>query len=191
MVEDIVGAGFPDTYRDLSTPHLLEVFRRGPERLRRVLAGLDTEALRARPRSGHWSIQENVIHVVDSEIVGAVRFRMVLAEPDRPLPFYSQDAWTEALDYQAYDAGRRDVAVNHFGALRATSYSLLRTVGDDEWRRAGVHRELGPVTLRQLLELYADHGEWHIWRILDLRRRLGKALDVPLLLPQRLFPVAG
>ena len=191
MVKDVVGDHFPDTYRDLSTRRLLDVFRRGPERLRRVVAGLETEALRARPRPDHWSIQENVIHVVDSEIVGAVRFRIVLAEPGRPLPFYSQDAWTEALGYQAYDAGRRDAALDHFEVLRSTSSSLLRTVDDDGWRRAGVHAELGPVTLRQLLELYADHGEWHIWRILDLRRRLGDPLDVPLLLPRRLFPVRG
>lgn len=121
MVEDIVVAGFPDTHRDFSPRHLLDVFQRGPERLRRVLAGLDPEALRARPRSGHWSIPENVIHVVDSEIVGAVRFRMVLAEPYRPLPFYSQDAWTEALGYQAYDAGGRDVA----GPLRSAPSDVV------------------------------------------------------------------
>lgn len=182
---------FPPTYRELTTDHLLDTFRRAPERLRAVAAGLSQEELRARPIPEKWSILENLVHVVDSEIVGAVRFRMVLAEPGNELPFYDQDTWTTALGYQSFDAEELDDVLTHFEALRRTTFTLLRDLPDEDWNRSGIHAELGPVSLRQLLELYADHAEWHIWRILDLRRRVGRQLDLELLLPDRLFPVSA
>jgi hypothetical protein len=43
------------------------------------------------------------------------------------------------------------------------------------------------MSLRNLLELYADHGERHLDQILDCRARMGKQLDLPSLLPRRLF----
>ncbi|HUE95231.1 MAG TPA: DinB family protein [Longimicrobiaceae bacterium] len=178
---------FPDTYRDIPLPRLLEAYREGPSRLRAVLVGLSEEELDGHLRPGKWSIRENVVHVVDSELVGAVRFRLTYAEPASVLPFYDQDRWAVALRYGAVgEAGIADV-LDLFSLLRRTTLPLLEAAAPEEWEREGHHPGHGVLTLRQLLELYADHSEWHVWRILDMREALEKPLDLPMLLPDRLF----
>ena len=180
---------YPDTYRDLSTESLLTVFAAAPHRFRRAVADLGADELTARPRAGKWSIQENAIHVADSEVVGAARVRMVRAEPGASLPFYAQDVWAREFAYNQAPASSLEDALRLFEALRASTLPIFRSAAEADWNKSGLHAELGPITLRQLLELYADHGEWHLWRILQLREMLGRPLDMPLLLERRLFAV--
>ncbi len=85
------GTTFPDLYAQLNTGKLLEVFDQGPARLRNVLVDLTHEHLQANPRPGKWSIQEIVLHVADSEIMGAARIRQAY------LMLYSREADAEEI----------------------------------------------------------------------------------------------
>src|SRR5690606_37758229 len=60
----------------------LEVMREMPGALREAVAGLDAE-LGVPEAPGKWSMGQVLDHLSDSELVGAFRFRMVLAQ-DRP-----------------------------------------------------------------------------------------------------------
>lgn len=53
--------------------------------------------------------------------------------------------------------------------------------------KKGCHPESGEITLRSILELYSDHSERHIWQILQRRKLMGKPLDFPLILDERLY----
>jgi hypothetical protein len=178
---------FPTTYAHHPTAQLISIFARGPERLRLAVAGLTLSELRARPRPEKWSILEIAAHVADSELSGAMRVRLAFAQPGVALPFYDQDAWTEQLGHCRLDEAGLERALKLFELLRETSGALLGRLTTDEWRRWGVHAEFGPVTLRNLLELYADHVERHLGQILTLRALLGKPIDLPLLLEERLY----
>ncbi len=81
---------FPDLYAQVNTGKLLEVFDQGPARLRNVLAGLTHEHFKANPRPGKWSIQEIVMHVADSEIMGAARIRQTYTQPGSSFAVYDQ-----------------------------------------------------------------------------------------------------
>src|SRR5258706_8513908 len=77
----------------------LERFRRGAEVLATVLTGAAGEEVDFVPAPGKWSIRQIMGHLADAELVGAHRFRVIIAE-DRPtLTAYDQDAWAEKLDY--------------------------------------------------------------------------------------------
>lgn len=178
---------FPQTYAALDTGRLLQVYQAGPERLRAALDGQSDEVLLARPIAGKWSIQEIAAHVADSDLIGTARLRMVLGGDDPPLPFYNQDRWSRDLKYQGMGRARLDQALALFAALRAVMFPVLAGASVEQWGRRGTHAEFGPVTLRNLLELYADHGERHIAQILERRRMLGAPSDLPLLLPERLY----
>jgi hypothetical protein len=52
---------------------------------------------------GEWSAHEPVIHMADSEIMGATRARMVIAQPGTTLMSYDDDKWSKALDYPSQD----------------------------------------------------------------------------------------
>ncbi len=180
-------ADFPDAYRGISTGDLLTVYKAGPTRLGGILAGLTDEELKARPREDKWSIQEIAMHIADAEIMGAARLRQALAEPGASFALYNQDAWTRALGYQSRDRKALENAVRLFSALRTGSTLLLETAKEQDWTKWGNHADWGPLTVRQLLELYADHGERHIEQIVAARALLGNTLIVPRLLPKRLY----
>lgn len=179
---------FPATYAAVETDLLLRAYAESPARVRRALEGLTPEELRANPRSaGKWSIAQIVVHLADAEIMGAARARQTYTGSGRELAFYDQDVWARELGYG--EAGDERVAgsLALFAALRETTLPLFRDAEDADWAKTGLHAELGPLTLRQLLELYADHGERHLEQILEIRRLLGRPLECPLLLPQRLY----
>ncbi|MFW6201242.1 MAG: DinB family protein, partial [Gemmatimonadota bacterium] len=71
--------------------------------------------------------------------------------------------------------------------LRATTLPLLTAASADDWTRTGVHPDYGSITLRNLLELYADHTERHVEQIAERRELLGSPIGIEPLLPERLY----
>jgi hypothetical protein len=180
-------ADYPEVYALIATRDLLTVYKAGPMRLGGVLAGLSDEDLKARPHKDKWSIQEIAMHLTDAEVMGATRMRQTLAEPGTSFAIYNQEAWASELDYQSRDRTALQDAVHLFNALRTANSYLLERASHGDWQKWGCHSDWGKLTLRQLLEIYADHSERHIEQILELRKSLGKPLQVPLLLPNRLY----
>jgi len=153
-----------------------------------AVSGLSQEELHAHPRPNKWSILEITRHLADSEVVGAGRIRSAWAEPGSNFVGYNQDRWAAALDYQTTDSAGLDTTLSLFEALRQATAFLFQRASRDDWlHRWGMHPEHGPITLRNLLELYADHGERHLGQILALRTLLRRTLELPVLLPERLY----
>ena len=99
----------------------LERFRRGAEVLATVLTGAAGEEIDFAPVPGKWNIRQIMAHVADSELVGAHRLRLVIAEDNPVLTGFDQDAWTRNLDY----ARRKPTqSLETFRRLRAENYDL-------------------------------------------------------------------
>jgi uncharacterized damage-inducible protein DinB len=180
-------SSFP-CYSQYQTADLLEAYRLAPARLRQALAGLSLEQLRKRARPGKWAVGEIVCHLADADVVGAGRIRLAWCEPGSSFVAYNQERWAAGLDYLGRDLPDLEAAVALFEALRLTTGAILERASQEDWlHRWGMHPQYGPVTLRNLLELYADHGERHLDQILTLRELLGRPLDLPLLLSERLY----
>jgi len=144
----------------------LERFRRGAELLATVLTGAAGEEVDFVRAPGKWSIRQIMAHVADAELVGAQRFRMVIAEDNPTLMAFDQDAWTKNLDY----ARRKPTqSLDTFRRLRAENYELLKELPESKFERAGNHSEDGLKTLRNLLEGYADHAEGHARELQEIR----------------------
>jgi uncharacterized damage-inducible protein DinB len=179
---------FP-TYTQYTHQQVLAAYQQAPARLRRAIEGLDEATLRLRPRGeSTWSIQEIVMHVTDSEVQGVFRIRKAWSESGTALPGYNEALWTKELNHQEASPAERTAALELFSALRVATYPLLAGASErDLDERAGVHPEYGRLTVRNLLELYADHGERHLEQILTIRALLGKQLPMPMLLRERLY----
>jgi len=176
-------------YGQYTHDELLDAFTKGAERLRAAIAGLGEEDLRARARGPQkWSAHEIVMHTADSEIQGAYRFRKIWAQSGCDLPGYDEDAWARGLDYLGgHTAADRDNALELLANLRRAVTPLLLRASGETWKRWGTHHQFGKITLRNMLELYADHSERHVAQILHLRGILGKPSSLPMLLPERLY----
>ncbi|MGO9260256.1 MAG: DinB family protein [Bryobacteraceae bacterium] len=146
-------------------PALLERFRRGPELLAVVLTGVfGEEEDFALP--GKWTIRQIVAHLADAELVGAHRFRQVIAEDNPTLIAFDQDAWVDRLDY-AHRKPKQSLET--FRRIRAENHELLKSLPPEAFARAGNHSQNGRVTLAQMLEGYAQHAESHARQLQETR----------------------
>ncbi len=148
----------------------LERYRRGPELLALVLTGVfGEEEDFALP--GKWSVRQIVAHLADAELVGAHRFRQVIAEENPTLIAFDQDAWVKNLEYAKRKPKQ---SLESFRRIRAENYELLKRLPESAFDRAGNHSENGRMTLRQLLEGYAGHAESHARQLQELREEYKK-----------------
>jgi uncharacterized damage-inducible protein DinB len=166
---------------------LLKAFKEGPERIRASIAGLTLNELKERPLVNKWSIAETVIHLADAEIFGASRFRLAYCHHPGPLPFYKEAVLAELLKYQERPLEFIDDSLSLFELLRKTTLPLLNNLSEQEWQIKASHPERGDMTIRELLELYADHSERHLEQILVRRGLLGHPITVELILKDRLY----
>jgi hypothetical protein len=137
---------------------LLERLRRGAELVAVSITGAAGSEFDFVPEPGKWSIRQIVAHLSDSEIAAAMRLRRVIAEENPKLEAYDQDAWATNLDY-----GRRkpSQALETFRRIRAENYELLKELPEAAFDRVGLHSERGPLTLKRLTQLIAEHAESH------------------------------
>ena len=152
---------------------LIEKYAAGADVPARSIAGLDRTDLLAFPVPGTWSIQQIILHLMDSDLIGADRMKRTAAE-DRPtLVAYSENDFAAHLGYEHLSA--RDAA-EVFRLNRLITADILRRLPDSAFGRVGNHTERGEVTLEQQLAGYVQHVDHHLKFIRDKRKLLGKPL---------------
>jgi hypothetical protein len=101
-------------------------------------------------------------HLADAEIVGAWRFRSVLAADGVPLQAYDQNAWANAFRYADTDPV---ASLQLFEVNRAATLLLLRRVDPSLHANHGLHAERGKETIEHLVRLYAGHDLNHLAQV--------------------------
>ncbi len=142
----------------LGTQKPLDVLEQTPAAVRSLVAHVDPARL-ARPEApGKWSVRHVLAHLVDSELVGAWRYRMIMAHDRPPIQGYDQDAWANNLWYGDADPG---LSLESFSALRRWNLRILRSASAEQLTRVGVHAERGEESIEHLVKLYAGHDLLH------------------------------
>lgn len=147
-----------------------EVLAGTPEALRGIAAGLNAEQEQRPEAPGTWSLRQTLQHLADSELVGAFRFRMILAHDAPELPGYDQDAWAQRLRYQEVDTA---VSLGDFAAFRAANLRLLRRAAPEDLKRVMRHSERGDESLEKMISLYAGHDLVHLAQARRIRKAIG------------------
>src|SRR3954453_8449190 len=78
---------------------LIEQYEHGGDRLREGGQGLTHEDLPALPVPGTWSIQQIIIHLLDSDLVLSDRMKRVIAEEKPSLLAFDENRWAKQLAY--------------------------------------------------------------------------------------------
>lgn len=134
----------------------LEPLRAFPERLantvRRIRNVTTPEA------EGKWSVTDVVAHLVDLELVYAVRIRDILAgSGERALQPLEQDAWIERVH-------RREPVeelLEQFAFLRRMNLALADRMSEAERTRSGMHPQYGTLSAFGAFERLVRHDEKH------------------------------
>ena len=149
---------------------LLERLRRGPEVIETAIRNLADAELDYSPAPDKWTVRQILAHLADAEMVGADRLRRVIAEDNPTLMNYDEAAWARKLDY---DRRGPMQALELFRLTRAANYDLLKRLPESTFDRSGTHSRMGALSLRQLLQIYADHAENHARQIRSVREQYG------------------
>jgi hypothetical protein len=146
---------------------LVARYRAGVALVDSALEGADDAALdRRTDEPDSWCARQVVHHLADSETNSYVRIRRLLAEPaPTEIQGYDEAHWAQVLHYDR----PIEPSLAVFRAVRAASSQLLDTVVDADLDRTGRHSESGTYSLRDWLEIYADHAEAHARQIREAR----------------------
>ena len=152
---------------------IVDRYEHGGDKLRQAVMHLTREDLHAFPVPGTWSIQQIVLHLVDSDLVMADRMKRVIAEDNPTLIGFDETKFVQNLYYDFQPA---DEAINLLALNRRLLANVLRRLPDDAFARKGTHNERGVLTLAQLLDGAVNHLDHHLKFIHDKREKLGKLL---------------
>jgi DinB superfamily len=130
--------------------------------LERLIKGVSTARLRARPAPEKWSVSEIVAHLADGEIVGAFRLRLILGAPGSPVVAYDQDRWAITGHYDKRDPLK---SLEQFRVLREGNLALLESLEPEQWKHCGLHSERGQESIAHIVRMFAGHDINHLRQI--------------------------
>ena len=146
---------------------VIDQFEAGGSELRKAVAGLSREQLLAHPVAGTWSIQEIIIHLMDSDLIGVDRMKRVAAEHNPLLIGYNESEFINKLHPELQDA---QIAIDILDLNRKLFAKVLRALPDATFEKAGIHNEVGRLTLATLVTKYVGHLNHHLKFISDKRK---------------------
>ncbi len=119
------------------------------------------EGLRDEPyRLGGWTRRTVVHHVADSHLNSYVRIQLALTEDEPPVKPYDENAWATLPD------GPVDLSLQLIESIHGRIVPLLKTLSDADFDRQYDHPELlRRVALREVVQMYAWHGDHHLAHI--------------------------
>lgn len=136
------------------TPSLLEV----------LLRDVSQELLDWKPAADRWSIAEVLGHMTMIEQLYEQRARrMVIDDSPALTPF------VEPTEAELHQKTARQF-LERFVALRRAFVFYLHSIPSSAAARTGQHRELGTITLSQMLHEQANHDLGHLRQIAELYR---------------------
>jgi hypothetical protein len=135
------------------------------------IRGLSSQELNAFPVPGTWSIQQVILHLMDSDLIGADRMKRVIAEETPTLLAYDETAFSKRLFYETLDPTQ---ACEVFRLNRLLTGAILKKLPEAAFNRTGNHTERGRETLADLVQGYTEHLNHHMKFIKEKRKALGK-----------------
>jgi hypothetical protein len=156
---------------------LIEQYANGGDKLSLAIRGLTREDLICPPdpdwNVGKWSIQQVVIHCVDSDLVSTDRMKRMIAEDNPTLIGYDENKFAANLFYDEQPA---EAAAALVDANRKLFAKVLRKLPESAWSRKGTHNERGALTVGGYLKSTVDHLEHHLKFIHAKRAHWGKEM---------------
>jgi DinB superfamily len=156
---------------------IIDEYETGGDKLKKAIAGLTKEDLLWVPPAdagvGLWSIQQIVVHLMDSDLISADRMKRIIAEENPLLLAYNENKFTANLFYDEQDA---ENSIHILDLNRRQFAVVLRKLPDSAFDRKGCHNERGLVTLAQAVQGTSKHLDYHVGFIHKKRAKLDKPL---------------
>lgn len=116
------------------------------------------EALTRPHKTGEWTLQDVLGHIIDTERVFAYRTLRIARCDKTDLPGFEQD------DYAVWAAANTrtlDSLLDEYKTVRAATLSLLHSLPDEAFTRAGTANR-NPLSVRAAVYIVAGHELYHL-----------------------------
>lgn len=111
-----------------------------------------------------WTPSEIVGHLCDSARYWGARMFRVAHEENPRLASFDEN---EMVSLAAYRYRALDELLRSFRLLAEGNVALLRSLGAAAWDRVGTHDTRGPITLREMVAIEADHEQVHVRQLAE------------------------
>jgi uncharacterized damage-inducible protein DinB len=152
-------------------PEMIERVRGTPARLEDLLAGLSSE-ITTTQADGRWSMQENAGHLLDLE-------SLVMQRIDEYLAGNTTLHAADMSNRKTFEAHYNEVAISSilkaFRAARRGIIERLESFEPEMFARSALHPRLNvQMRLVDMLFFQAEHDDYHLARISELKKLLAK-----------------
>ena len=151
---------------DMERNEKIEKLQRLPFLAEQAVKGLREQQLDTPYRVNGWTVRQVIHHLADSHMNAFIRTKLILTEENPTLKTYEQEEWAKTTDASAFSV---EGSLNILKGLHGRWVHLLRSTKTESWKRTAMHPEKGLITLDDIVELYARHGENHVAQITGLR----------------------
>ena len=152
---------------------LIELYAAGGSQMKQAFTGLTRDDLLSEPVPGTWSLQQIAVHLLDSDLIATDRMKRIAAMPTPLLIGYDESAFSKLPGTNSLDI---EQVCDMFDRNRQFTATILRALPDESFLRAGIHNEIGRVTLGEMVPKYIQHLEGHLKFVAAKRQLLGKPL---------------
>ncbi len=142
-----------------------------PHRLKNDVAHLTEEQLDTPYRPSGWTVRQVIHHCADSHMNCFIRFKWTLTEDQPTIKFYYEDRWSELEDNKLMPI---EPTLALLEGLHYRLVFLMKSLTPEQMDRSFMHPEHGKeFQLKEIIGLYAWHGNHHLAHITELKRRKG------------------
>lgn len=150
-------------------PEMIERIRGTPARLEELLDGLSPETLTTQVE-GRWSMQENAGHLLDLESLVSQRIDEYVAGNSA---LHAADMSNRKTHDAHHNTVPADSILKAFRTARQDIVDRLETFEAEIFERSALHPRLNvPMRLVDMLFFQAEHDDYHLARISELKKQL-------------------
>jgi hypothetical protein len=156
----------PSSYTQQQMLGWIEDIKTLPGKVRHAVMALNETQLDTPYRPGGWTIRQVVHHIADSHMNAVIRLKWALTEENPTIKAYEEGEWAMLPDYKL----PVEPTLRLLEGLHLRWVAILETLNEDQWNRTFIHPETGNlIPVRQLLGLYAWHGNHHLAHITGVK----------------------
>jgi len=149
---------------------LIQQIAETPAGLAAAVKGLTDAQLDTPYRPGGWTPRQIVHHIADSHMNAYIRFKLGTTEDNPTIKPYNEATWAETIDAKSAPI---ETSLPVIDGVHKRWVQFMRSLDRAGFARTVQHPERGPMSLTDLLQLYAWHGKHHTAHITGLRQRMG------------------
>lgn len=147
---------------------LIEQIEALPELLIRAVEKLTEEQFDTPYRPGGWTIRQVVHHLADSNMNAYIRIKLAMTEDKPTIKPYNEALWAGLNDSQL----PVELSTKILEGLHKRWIILLRSLSSSGLDRELIHPDIGLLTIKKLIDLYAWHGNHHLAQITSVISRM-------------------